>query len=155
MFDNVIDNSFAQYIESKNDKIKFRRIDSGFEENEADKNDNIASLFKTVIGNDSIEIKFASLGENGAAALISLSEESRRFADMMRMYSMSGNGDAFKIPNSETITINVDNPLIKKLEIAENANDLAKHIYLSALLLSRTLTTEEANEFVRLNNNLL
>lgn len=155
VFDNVIDNSFAQYLESKNDKIKFRRIDSGFEENEADKNETVASLFKAAIGNENTEIKFASLGENGAAALISLPEEGRRFADMMRMYSASGYGDAFKMPNSEILTVNVDNPIIKKLDNAENADDLAKHIYLSALLLSRTLTTEEANEFVRLNNKLL
>ncbi len=155
VFDNVIDSNFAQYLESKNDKIKFRRIDSGFEENEADKNDTVASLFKAAVGSEDTEIKFASLGENGAAALISLPEEGRRFADMMRMYSMSGNTEAFKLPNSEILTVNVDNPLIKKLDNADNAEDLAKHIYLSALLLSRTLTTEEANEFVRLNNKLL
>ncbi|MBO5870911.1 MAG: molecular chaperone HtpG [Clostridia bacterium] len=156
IFDNIIDNSFAQYIESKNDKIKFRRIDSGFEENEADNNEALTSLFKTAISREDLEIKFAMLGENGAAALISLPEESRRFADMMRMYSMnSGNNDAFKMPTGEVLTINTDNPIIKKIENSENKEDLAKHIYLSALLLSRTLTTDEANEFVRLNNKLL
>lgn len=156
IFDNIIDNSFAQYIESKNDKIKFRRIDSGFEENEADNNEALTSLFKTAISREDLEIKFAMLGENGAAALISLPEESRRFADMMRMYSMnSGNNDAFKMPMGEVLTINTDNPIIKKIENSENKEDLAKHIYLSALLLSRTLTTDEANEFVRLNNKLL
>ena len=156
IFDNIIDNSFAQYIESKNDKIKFRRIDSGFEENEADNNEALTSLFKTAISREDLEIKFAMLGENGAAALISLPEESRRFADMMRMYSMnSGNNDAFKMLMGEVLTINTDNPIIKKIENSENKEDLAKHIYLSALLLSRTLTTDEANEFVRLNNKLL
>ncbi|MBQ4316699.1 MAG: molecular chaperone HtpG [Clostridia bacterium] len=156
IFDNIIDNNFAQYIESKNDKIKFRRIDSGFEENETDSNDTLTSLFKTAIAREDIEIKFASLGENGAAALISLPEESRRFADMMKMYSMSsGNNDAFKMPMGEVLTVNTDNPIIKKIENSDNKDELAKHVYLSALLLSRTLTTDEANEFVRLNNKLL
>ncbi len=155
VFDNVIDNNFAQYFEIKNDKIKFRRIDSGFSENEADKNESLTSLFKTATGREDIEINFASLGENGAAALISLPEEGRRFADMMRMYGSNSGAEAFKMPNSEVLTVNVDNPIIKKLESLEDGNELAKHVYLSALLLSRTLTTDEANEFVRLNNKLL
>jgi len=156
VFDSIIDNNFAQYIESKNSKIKFRRIDSGFEENEADKNDGLVSLFKSAIQREDIEISFASLGENGAAALISLPEEGRRFADMMRMYSInSGNTEAFKMPVGEVLTINVDNPIIKKLESLDNKDKLAKHVYLSALLLSRTLTTDEAKEFVSLNNELL
>lgn len=157
VFDNLIDSSFAQYFESKNDKIKFRRIDSGFGENEASESEALTSLFKAACGKDDMKIGFASLGEDGAAALISIPEESRRIADMMRMYSVSSGSDAFKMPNGEELTVNTDNPIIKKLETAdgENASELAKHIYLSAVLLSRTLTAEEAKEFVRLNNKLL
>ncbi len=158
IFDTIIDNNFAQYMESKNDKIKFRRIDSGFDEAEIEGNDGLRDLFKKVIGNETTEIAFGALGDDGAAALISLSEESRRFADMMRMYSASSGNEAFKMPNSEKLTINTDNVIIKKLLAnteAENAEDLAKHIYLSAVLLSRTLSADEAKEFVRLNNKLL
>ncbi len=157
VLDGIIDNSFAQYFESKNDKIKFRRVDSGFEENEASVNEALTEIFKKAVGREDIEITFVSLGVEGAAALISLPEEGRRFADMMKMYSMNGGNDAFKMPNSETLAINIDNPIVKKLENGdfENADELAKHIYLSAVLLSRTLTAEEAKEFVRLNNKLL
>ncbi|MBQ9848040.1 MAG: molecular chaperone HtpG [Clostridia bacterium] len=157
VFDNVIDSSFAQYFESKNDKIKFRRIDSGFEENGAAESEALTSLFKAACGNESMKISFASLGEEGAAALISLPEDSRRIADMMRMYSVSSGNDSFKMPNGEELTVNTDNPVIKKLESSDNENaaDIAKHVYLSAVLLSRTLTAEEAKEFVRLNNKLL
>ncbi len=157
LFDTIIDNSFAQYYESKNDKIKFRRIDSGFDAANASESEKLKELFKTASGREDIQISFVSLGENGAAALISLPEENRRFADMMKMYSLSSGNDAFKMPSSECLSVNMDNPVIKKLESLEdeNASDLAKHIYLSALLLSRTLTAEEAKEFVRLNNKLL
>lgn len=159
VLDNVIDNSFAQYFESKNEKIKFRRIDSGFEESEAGESEALTSVFKAAIGREDVEITFTGLGEDGAAALISLPEEGRRFADMMRMYSINSGNEAFKMPNSEALAVNRDNPLIKKLENAnaddEKAIELAKHIYLSALLLSRTLTADEAMEFVRLNNKLL
>lgn len=158
VFDTIIDNSFAQYIEGKNDKIKFRRIDSGFDENEVDANEKLVALFKSVIEREDIEISFNALGEDGAAALIYLPEEGRRFADMMRMYSINSGADAFNMPSSEALTVNTDNAIIKKLENREDeedSKDIAKHIYLSAVLLSRTLTAEEAKEFVRLNNKLI
>jgi len=157
IFESIIDNNFAQYLESKNDKIKFRRIDSGFEETESEGNEGLKELFKKAMGNEEADISFSALGEDGAAALISLPEEGRRFAEMMKMYSVSSGNEGFKMPNSEKLTINTDNSIIKKLmnDSTENAEDLAKHIYLSAVLLSRTLSSEEAKEFVRLNNKLL
>ena len=112
-----------------------------------------------VVGKENIEINFASLGEEGAAALISLSEESRRFSEMMRMYNIGSGNDSFSMPANEALTINTDNPVIKKLiseGIADEVkSDIAKHVYLSAILLSRTLTAEEAKEFVKLNNKLI
>ena len=158
VFDSIIDSSFSQYFESKNEKIKFRRIDSGFEQGDIKDSEKLVSLFRKASEKEEIAITFTSLGENGAAALISLPEESRRFADMMKMYSLSSGNEAFKMPNSEAIVINIDNPIIKKLENGEDEEKAiltAKHIYLSALLLSRTLTADEAKEFVRLNNILL
>ncbi|MBR6755074.1 MAG: hypothetical protein IKM22_04010, partial [Clostridia bacterium] len=134
------------------------RIDSGFEQGDIKDSEKLVSLFRKASEKEEIAITFTSLGENGAAALISLPEESRRFADMMKMYSLSSGNEAFKMPNSEAIVINIDNPIIKKLENGEDEDKAiltAKHIYLSALLLSRTLTADEAKEFVRLNNILL
>ena len=156
VFDSIVDSNFAQYYESKNEKIKFRRIDSGFESAETDSKEKLTAIFKSVTA-ENTEISFTALGEDSAAALISLSEEARRFADMMKLYSMGDNG--VNMPGGEAIAINTDNVIVKKLadmdEDDQNAKDIAKHIYLSAILLSRTLTAEEAKEFVRLNNKLL
>ena len=156
VFDNVIDDNFAQYYESKNDKVKFRRIDSGFDNDGSESNETVSELFKQASGRADISISFASLGEDGAAALISIPEEERRFSDMMRMYTISYGNEPTNIPLNEHLTVNTDNPIIKKLESSgESAIDIAKHIYLSAVLLSRTLTADEAKEFIALNNKLL
>lgn len=158
VFDTIVESNFAQYLESKNDKIKFRRIDSGFDISDENKNEKLISMFKNVCGRDDMEVQFSALGAEGAAALISLPEESRRFADMMKMYNLSTGNEAFNMPNGENITLNTDNKIIKKLENmeeSEDSKDIAKHVYLSAVLLSRTLTAEEAKEFVRLNNKLI
>ncbi len=157
VFDSIVENNFAQYLESKNDKIKFKRIDSGFDSVDTDSSEKLITLFKEACGREDMEIKFTSLGEDGAAALISLPEEGRRFADMMRMYNLTSGNESVSMPNGENLTINTDNPIIKKLETdsIENPSDVAKHIYLSAVLLSRTLTSEEAKEFIKLNNKLI
>lgn len=157
VFDSIVENNFAQYLESKNEKIKFKRIDSGFDSVEASGSERLISLFKAVCGRDDVEIGFTALGETAAAALISIPEESRRFVDMMKMYNLTSGNEAFSMPVGENITINTDNPIIKKLESEsiDNSEDIAKHVYLSAVLLSRSLSDEEAKEFIRLNNKLL
>ena len=159
VFENLIDSNYCQYLEGKNDKVKFRRIDSGFEAENTSKDDSekLTSLFRKACGNDKADVDFVSLGKDGAAALISIPEETRRISDMMKIYSISsGNGNP-GAPAGERLSVNTDNPIIAKLKDAdeENAVDIAKHIYLSALLLSRTLTPDEAKEFIRLNNKLI
>ncbi len=157
VLDNLIDTSFMQYLESKNDKIKFKRIDSSFADGDTTENETLKAVFVKAVGNEAAKVSFASLGENGAAALINIPEDGRRFSDMMRMYSLSSGNEGPNMPNGEELTVNTDNVIVKKLEglCGEEADDLAKHIYLSAVLLSRTLTADEAKEFIRLNNKLL
>ncbi|HAN21812.1 MAG TPA: molecular chaperone HtpG [Clostridiales bacterium] len=158
----LIDANFLQFLEGKNTKVKFLRVDSDFadinntSDEESKDNKSLEKLFKKSIGNDKLTIKFVSLGENDAPGLISISEESRRMADMMKAYRMGGMGeDAF--PTEEVLTVNTSAPLIKKLSDMDKkkSEKLAKHIYMSALLLSRRLTPAETNDFINLNTDLL
>ncbi|MBO4278096.1 MAG: molecular chaperone HtpG [Clostridia bacterium] len=160
IFDNLIDNNYAQFLESKNEKLKFKRIDSAFGDGkDGGDSEALTKLFRKASGKEELKIAFADLGEEGAAALISLPEEGRRIADMMKMYSISrGDPEGFDFPAGECLTVNSANPVIKALEQdseSEEAAEKAKLIYLSALLLSRTLKAEEAKEFIRLNNKFL
>ncbi|MBP5155395.1 MAG: molecular chaperone HtpG [Clostridia bacterium] len=160
IFDNLIDNNYAQFLESKNEKLKFKRIDSSFGDGtDGGDSEALSALFRKASGKEELKIAYADLGEEGAAALISLPEEGRRIADMMRMYSISsGNPEQFDFPADECLTVNRANPVIKALEQNENdedSADKAKLVYLSALLLSRTLKADEAKEFIRLNNKFL
>ena len=151
----LVDTQFMQFLESKNEKIKFRRIDSGVEAlgEDAEKDETLASLFAEVSGKKPEYIKFASLGENSAPAVITVSEEMRRMHEMMRMYGI-GNGEK---PNDETLTVNTDSKAVSRLnELDETRRKLAaKQIYMSALMLSRRFTPEETEEFVKLNTELL
>ncbi len=162
LFDSLMDTNYAQFRESKNEKIKFRRIDSDLDaiksEGEADTG-KLETLFKTAIGKDDAKISFVTLGEEDAPALVSVSEESRRMAEMMRMYSMQGGRNDASFPVEEVLSVNIGSPLVKKLrdlpEGDEKASQMAKHIYLSALMLSRPLTPDEQKEYVALNRAIL
>ncbi len=162
LFDSLMDTNYAQFRESKNEKIKFRRIDSDLDaiksEGETDTGA-LEALFRTAIGKDDAKISFVTLGEEDAPALVSVSEESRRMAEMMRMYSMQGGRNDASFPVEEVLSVNIGSPLVKKLrdlpEGDEKASQMAKHIYLSALMLSRPLTPDEQKEYVALNRDIL
>ncbi|MBQ1254814.1 MAG: molecular chaperone HtpG [Clostridia bacterium] len=162
IFDTIMDTNYAQFCESKNDKVKFRRIDSDLDaikgEGETD-TASLETLFKAAVGKEDAKVSFVTLGEEDAPALLSVSEESRRMAEMMRMSSMQGEGSDFSFPVEEILTVNAGSPLVKKLQSLpegdEKAARIAKHIYLSAVMLARPLTPEELRAYVALNREIL
>ncbi len=162
LFDTLMDTNYAQFREGKNEKIKFRRVDSDLDavkgEGEAETG-SLEALFKKVIGKEDAKVSFVPLGEEDAPALVSVSEESRRMADMMRMYSVQGGKEDFSFPVEEELSVNTGSPLIQKLlslpEGEEKAECIAKHIYLSAVMLSRPLRPEELRDYVALNRKIL
>lgn len=158
--DTLIDSNYLQFLENRNENIRFLRVDADFSDinagGEADKS--LEKLFKKATGNDKLTIKFAALGENDAPALITVNEDSRRISDMMKAYRMGGSGGQ-DFPLEEVLTINTNAPLIKKLAEKSKTKDLAekmaKHIYMSALILSRRLNPAETTEYIQLNTELL
>lgn len=160
--DMLIDSNYLQFLENKNENLRFLRVDADFTDinagGEAENSKSLEKLFKKVTGNDKLNIKFAALGETDAPALITVSEDSRRLSDMMKMYRMGGSsGNDF--PLEEVLTVNTNAPLVKKLLEKEKDKDLseklAKHIYMSAMILSRRLSPSETTEYINLNTELL
>lgn len=170
LFDTLMDTNYAQFREGKNEKIKFRRIDSDLDavkdgESETE-TETLEAMFCKAMGKEPPKdeggakpVTFVSLGEEDAPALVSVSEESRRMAEMMRMYSIQNGREDFSFPVEESLTVNLANPLVKKLAALtsedEKAIRIAKHIYLSAVLLARPFKPEEQKEFLALNREIL
>ena len=106
---NAIDSPFISHLEQKNEKVKFLRIDADVNETfkEKDEDDeaakeqakkdaeSLSEIFKKALGNDKLEVKVEKLKNESVASMITVSEESRRMADMMKMYSMYGGGADF------------------------------------------------------------
>lgn len=153
VLDLALDTQFASFLETKNEKLKFLRVDASLDDisDKAEESDGLLTLFANATGKEKEKISFVSLTAEDAPVLIRCNEEERRFADMMRMYAAFG-GDAGKNAE-EALVINMASPAIQKLEGADGdkAAVIAKHFYLCALVASRALTEAELKEFVESN----
>ena len=90
-------------------------------------------------------MEFTPLRDAGVPLLLTLSEESRRMDDMMKLYGMAGG-----MPADNTLTVNTASPLIAKLKEmdGEKQSLTAAYLYRLALLSQRKLTADELNRFL-------
>ncbi|MBE6627400.1 MAG: molecular chaperone HtpG [Ruminococcaceae bacterium] len=156
VFDKQLDTQFLSMLESYDDKIKYVRIDAdvagALKSDEAVAEDTaIAELFKNVAENDQLKVTFSALKDTTVPLLLTISEESRRMEEMMKMYAMSGmNLGGMSFPRDETLTVNTACPLIAKLgEMEEDKQrKTAAYLYRLAQLSQRKLSAEELQSFL-------
>ena len=156
VFDKQLDTQFLSMLESYDDKIKYVRIDAdvagALKSDEAVAEDTaIADLFKSVAENDQLKVTFSALKDTTVPLLLTISEESRRMEEMMKMYAMSGmNLGGMSFPRDETLTVNTACPLIAKLgEMEEDKQrKTAAYLYRLAQLSQRKLSAEELQTFL-------
>ena len=156
-FDKVIDSQFASFVESKNPKLKFLRVDADLSElSETAESDVLCDVFKAVC-KEGTDISVVSLSENDAPVLIKKTEDSRRMYEMMKMYGM----DSDALDGKDEVVINASSPVcekIKKLSDDGNKEDaelIAKHAYMLAVVASRQLSASELKEYMEMNIELL
>ena len=97
-----IDQPFISQLESKNEGVKFLRIDADLtdtlkaktskkaEKEMEEQAEAVTAIMKKALKNDKITVKVEKLKNKKISSVITLSEESRRMQDMMKMYSMNG-----------------------------------------------------------------
>ena len=78
-----------------------------------------SEIFRRVLAKDNLEVKVEKLKNENVASMITLSEESRRMQEMMKMYSMGGMNPGM-FDSGETLVLNVNNSLVKY--VFENKN---------------------------------
>ena len=137
-------------------QCKFLRIDSDIADalkgdGEVMENEALVALFQKVSGNDKLKVSFEALADESVPALLNLSEQSRRYEDMMRYYSR---GETFAMPAmAETsLVLNSNSPLIRRLaEVGDESakENAAAQIWSLSLLAQRQLTAEELKSFLR------
>ena len=120
--------------------------------------ESISKLMKKALKNDKITVKVEKLKNKKISSMITLSEESRRMQDMMKMYAMPGmDPNMFGAP-AQVLTLNANNTLVKYLfehGDADNAKIICEQLYDLAMLSHTTLSPEEMTKFVQRSNEIM
>lgn len=167
-----IDQPFVSQLESKNEGIKFARIDADLtdtfkEENSKEdeeeltkKSEEIAEIFKKAVKNENITVKLEKLKNEEIASMITVSEESRRMQDMMKMYAMPGMdmGMMGMGKEGETLILNANNKLVSYVldhKEGENIDIICEQLYDLALIQQSPLQPEAMTKFIERSNKIM
>ncbi len=166
-----IDQPFIQQLESKNPGVKFLRIDADVEDTmksktskkEAEelnaKAEELQKALRKTLKRSKLEVKLEKLKNKKVASMITISEETRRMQDMMKMYSMGQDtGDLFKDEAGETLILNAGHPLVQKVLDAPDSDTgklIEQQLYDLALLSNKQLGPDEMTKFIQRSNDIL
>lgn len=173
ILDAMIDNHFIQFLESKNNDIKFERVDSDITENllESDpakeivegednktKGDRIEQVFKDGLADiKGLTIRIETLKDGSVPGMILLNEQSRRFKEMT---SMMGQGEMPDLFADHTLMVNASSPAVEKVlslqdSDSETAGLLIEQIYDLAMLSHQAISKERMAGFLDRSGKLL
>lgn len=161
LLDRMLDTQYIHTVEQDRSEVKFVRIDADTavlkNDGEITESEKVTEIFKKVSKNEELKVKYESLKDEKTPALINISEQSRRFEDMMKMYRMDGMPN---MPTDMTLIVNVNSALVQKLislsqSDEEKAELLAKQIYTLSLIAQRQLTADELKAFLNESYEML
>ncbi|MCR5294822.1 MAG: molecular chaperone HtpG [Lachnospiraceae bacterium] len=158
-----IDNPFISQLEQRNERLKFARIDAELAEDfvgggevSGEDAERLTESFRKNLNREKLTVEAKYMKDDEIAAIVTLSEETRRMQDMMKMYGM-GN-DPSMLGGGETLVLNVNHPLVKYILTngeAEMVPIIEKQLYDLAMLSHKPLTQEEMTAFVKRSNEIM
>ena len=159
-----IDTAFISHLEQKDQTIQFKRIDADLTEElkgegaaDEETTKTLTDLFRKSLGKEKLEVKVENLKNDSVAAMMMLSEESRRMQDMMKMYNMYGM-DPSMFGGQETLVLNANHPLVQflgKNQESEHAAVICEQLYDLAMISHKQLSPDEMTKFVQRSNDIL
>ena len=114
-----IDVPFMEQLERKNEGIRFARIDADLTDTFKsktskkaaaeleEKGKDLSEMIKKALKNDKLTVKLEKLKDKKVASMLTVSEESRRMAEMMKMYAMNGMSMGDFGNEGQTLILNV------------------------------------------------
>ena len=165
-----IDQPFISQLENKNEGVKFMRIDADVtdamkaktskkaEKELEEQTETLSKLIKKILKKDKLTVKVEKLKNKKVSSVITLSEESRRMADMMKMYSMPGMSMPGMGEEGETLILNANHPLVQYItehQEGENAEMICQQLYDLAKIQHAPLDAEEMTKFIQRSNDIM
>lgn len=163
-----IDQPFISQLEQGDLKVKFQRIDAGLNDTmteEADEEtlkaqtESLSEIFKKALGKENLEVKVEKFKNENISSMVTLSEETRRMQDMMKMYSAGGMGmDDDMFGGGETLVLNSANKLVQYIldnKEGEHTDMFCKQLYDLAMIANKPLKAEAMTEFIARSNEIM
>ncbi|MBR2562585.1 MAG: molecular chaperone HtpG, partial [Eubacterium sp.] len=163
---HTIDQAFISHVEMKKEDLRFQRIDADLTEGMKGEGGDLKKeeealekLFRKTLNQEKLTVKVENLKDENVSSMITLSEESRRMSDMMRMYSMNGmdfGNDMFQADT--TLILNARNELVQYVfehRRTKNVATFVEQLYDLAMLSNRPLTPDEMTRFVARSNEIM
>ncbi len=164
-----IDQPFINQLESKMEGVRFMRIDADITDSSKDESEDdkkktekdektLTKLFHKALSNDKLVIRLEALKNENISSVLTVSEQSRRMQDMMKMYSVGGMDMGMFGSEGETLVLNSRNSLVQYLlenKKGEDAEMFACQLYDLAVLSNRPLSAEAMTKFVTRSNEIM
>ena len=165
-----IDQPFISQLEAKNEGIRFMRIDADLTDSLKAKTskkaakemeeqaEEIAKIMKKALKKENLTVKVEKLKNKKVSSMITVSEESRRMQDMMRMYSMNGADMGMFGKEGETLILNANHPLVQYVlehKEGENVTMICEQLYDLAQIQNAPLAPEAMTKFVARSNEIM
>ena len=161
-----IDTAFISHMEQINDKIKFQRIDADVTDSAKEESDaealketaeTLTEVFRKALGKDKLEVKVEKLKNENISSMVTLSEESRRMQEMMKMYGMSGM-DPSMFGGDQTLVLNANNKLVQYVAANKDSDKvtmICEQLYDLAMIAHKPLSPDEMTKFIARSNEIL
>ena len=164
-----IDQPFVSQLESKNPNVKFKRIDADLTDSfkaktskKAQKElddaaEEIGKAMKKALKRENLTVKLDKLKNKKVASMLTISEETRRMQDMMKMYG-GGMMPGFGSEDGATLVLNANHPLVQYImehKDGENVMLMCEQLYDLAVLQNAPLSPEAMTKFIARSNDIM
>ena len=117
----------------------------------------MTALFKKALKNENLQLKVEKLKNEEVSSMVTLSEESRRMQEMMKMYGMPGM-DPSMFGGEETLVLNANNKLVQYVlanQEGENTPMFCEQLYDLAMISHKPLSPEAMTKFISRSNQIM
>ena len=107
-------------------------------------------MIRKAVGNDKLSVKLENLRDKKTASMLTVDEQSRRMADMMKMYAASG------MPMG--LDLNAKHPLVKYVmehDEDKNTKMICQQLYDLAQIQNAPLSAEDMASFIVRSNEIM
>ena len=165
-----IDQPFVSQLESKNENVKFKRIDADLTDTFKSKTskkaqkeldeaaDKIAKVMQKALKKDKLTVKIDKLKNKKIASMMTISEETRRMQDMMKMYGGGMDMSMFGGDEGSTLVLNANHPLVQYImehEDGEHVKMICEQLYDLASIQNAPLSPEAMTKFIARSNDIM